>query len=325
MNSLQNKIIETAKKSGIPTKKILDMFFLLKDGLPIDNNRLIQESGIAKASVNEIKKEFAHLFFPSSNKTQILKDKLYDLQVLYSKEYRTSNQKYQYLQNDTYQKVYEMLKRNLNARSKPKRQYDQFFATFETTVRRALLLLHNGDLVGKHIICIGDDDLISLAIAKIGGAESITVLDIDDDILNTIKTINKREGLRVETIKYDVREILPQKLHDRFDIVFTDPPYTPEGIKLFSGRAIDLLNQKNNSARLYICYGNADSAKERYLPIQNVLTESGLLIRSMYDLFSQYNGAESIGSNSNLYVCELTQKTKSLIKGSYHGNIYTVL
>ena len=109
----------------------------------------------------------------------------------------------------------------------------------------------------------------------------------------------------------------------KFDTVFTDPPYTPEGISLFVSRAIETLDKKNQTARVYVCYGNSDRAKERFLPIQDVLTDSGLMLRWVFR-FNRYEGAESVGSASSLYIAEVTPRTKPLIRGNYDKSIYTI-
>lgn len=72
------------------------------------------------------------------------------------------------------------------------------------------------------------------------------------------------------------------------------------------------------------CYGNSDRAKERFLPIQDALTDSGLMLRWVFDRFNRYEGAESVGSASSLYIAEITPRTKPLIRGSYDKPIYTI-
>ncbi len=128
----------------------------------------------------------------------------------------------------------------------------------------------------------------------------------------------------IKRIRYDLRKPIPKELKCRFDTVFTDPPYTPNGIRLFVSRAIEALDKKNQAARIYVCYGNSDRAKERFLPIQEVFTGSGLVIRWVFDRFNRYEGAESVGNSSSLYVNEITPRTKPLVRGNYDQSIYTI-
>jgi predicted methyltransferase len=59
-------------------------------------------------------------------------------------------------------KLKEFLEKYKNFRPKPKREYDQFFATEETLIRRVLILENFIDQ-NKEILFLGDDDLTSLA------------------------------------------------------------------------------------------------------------------------------------------------------------------
>jgi predicted methyltransferase len=170
---------------------------------------------------------------------------------------------------------------------------------------------------------LGDDDFTSIAIARYGTAEEITVLDIDKRILDGIGNISTQQKFEIKTIEYDARKILPRDFSGKYDVVFTDPPYTPNGISLFVSRAVEALDAQNQSARLYLSYGNSDRTKERFIPIYDNLADSGFMIRWVFDKFNRYNGAEAIGSASSLFICEATPKTHALINGSYDKPIYT--
>ncbi|KKQ83340.1 MAG: hypothetical protein UT06_C0023G0004 [Candidatus Woesebacteria bacterium GW2011_GWA1_38_8] len=154
-----------------------------------------------------------------------------------------------------------------------------------------------GDIAGKRLLFLGDDDFTSIAVANIRKASGVTVLDIDNRILDTIGNMIINEGLEINLENYDARKALPTTYNQKYDVVFTDPPYTPEGIELFVSRAV--------------------------LPIHEVFTSSGLMIRWVFDKFNRYHGAESIGSSSSLFVLDTTSKTKPLITGNYDKPIYT--
>ena len=170
---------------------------------------------------------------------------------------------------------------------------------------------------------MGDDDFTSVACANLHTAPVVTVLDIDKRILDKIDLISQVEELRINTDNYDARKTLSPANLGKFDVVFTDPPYTTDGIKLFVSRAIQALDPKNHAGRIYICYGNSDRAKERFLPIYELFTASGLMVRWVFDKFNRYRGAESIGSASSLFVIDVTDKTKPLVTGNYDKPIYT--
>src|SRR5690606_67100 len=63
---------------------------------------------------------------------------------------------------------------------------DQVSATAETVVRRALWLDSTFDLDGARLLCLGDHDLTSLAVAAVNPRVAITVVDVDDALLEYV-------------------------------------------------------------------------------------------------------------------------------------------
>lgn len=314
--TMEDRINEFSKKIGLPVKKIFDLFYYLKDGQKIDNLELIRKTGIAKVTINSIKEYFSDYFMPVSTDTQIVKDKIQELNSLFNENYIPDET----LLNLKTSRNIEVV---LTERLSPLREYDQFTATPETVLKRASMLDHLSDINHKKLLFLGDDDFTSIATAMTGKPSEIVVLDIDDRILERIKTLSSKHSLNIKTIKHDLKKALPKELLNKFDIVFTDPPYTPDGIRLFISRAISALDRKNDTARIYICYGNSDRAKERYIPIYRSIIDSGLMIRYVFDKFNRYVGAESIGSTSSLFVLDITPKAKTLIRENYDKPIYT--
>ena len=251
---MYNKIVEFSRKIGLPVKKILDVFSYLKNIDRVENFDLICKTGIAKATINSVKEYFSDIFGEASTFTKIDKSKIEELNSIYSNNYQEDEK---LLNLQPVDKLHDILLK----RVKPNREYDQFIATQETVGNRAGLLKHFADIDEKRLIFIGDDDFTSVAAAMSGKAKEIVVLDIDGRILNTINDISKKNSLNITTIKHDLSKALPSQLLNRFDVVFTDPPYTSEGIRLFLSRAISTIDSNNLSGRIYLCYGNSDRAK----------------------------------------------------------------
>ncbi len=65
-------------------------------------------------------------------------------------------------------------------RPKPERNLDQFFATEETVLRRAILLGNMPDIFQKQLLFLGDDDLTSVIFSLLFKAKRVTVVDIDN-------------------------------------------------------------------------------------------------------------------------------------------------
>ncbi|MEM6531551.1 MAG: bis-aminopropyl spermidine synthase family protein [Myxococcota bacterium] len=109
----------------------------------------------------------------------------------------------------------------------------------ETSLRRAL---HVGDAehVGrKEILCLGDDDLVSVALARLG--HSVTVYDIDDYLLDFLRLASKDLGLGLTIEEVDLRDPLRKTQRERFDVVLTDPMSNRDCFELFLSRAFSML------------------------------------------------------------------------------------
>ena len=321
--NMRERINNISKEIGVPTKKVLDLLFALRDGEAVENNELIRKVGVSKNAINKVKERLASVLKPVSKDTQLDADHIQEVQALFNENYKPEEVLGAILEDDGYKQAIGILETISGKRLSPERRYDQFTATMETTARRASLLQFFGDVHGKRLLFLGDDDFTSVAVANIGSAEKVSVVDIDERILSEIETVSGDHNLGIKNVHYDARKILPAELRGKFDVVFTDPPYTTEGIDLFTSRAIESLDKANKTARIYVCYGNSDRAKERFLSIYEVLTNSGLMTRWVFDKFNRYHGAESIGSASSLFVTEVTPKTKPTIKGDYDKPIYT--
>lgn len=204
-------------------------------------------------------------------------------------------------------------------RSAPKRALDQVYATTDTAIRRARLLLEAGEHQ-RGLIFVGDDDLTSAAVQLAGAQRKVSVIDTDPEILGLLARFTAQYGWSHEVIEHDLRHPIPRKLKGRFGAVFTDPPYALEGFRLFVSRAIDLLKP---DGRLYVCFGFSRRAAERGLQKQRALCEAGLLVDAVFEDFNEYRGAESIGSRSGLWRCRVTPETRPLVRGEVEGPLYT--
>lgn len=317
------KVLEISGKLGLPIKKILDMLWFLKSA-ELDNNELVRKVGLSKNGINQAKELLSDFLAPSSSKTALTEIGRTSVRSMFSETYKPEESMWSFLDKDSkYVEVVDLLDRNKPSRIIPKENLDQYTATPDTEARRALLMNFFGDIKRKKVLFLGVD-FTSLAASYIGEASQIQVLDIDQDVLNSLEKVAESEKISIKTTSYDARIDLPISFRGIFDVVFIDPPYTISGAQLFISRAIEALNKRNLSARLYFSYGGSDKSKERFLPVYEALFKSGLMIRWVFDKFNRYEtGAESIGSTSSLFICDICSKSRSLIKGSFKSDIYT--
>jgi N4-bis(aminopropyl)spermidine synthase len=190
----------------------------------------------------------------------------------------------------------------LKAAAPPRRRHlDHVEATAETCIRRAAFLAERYDLDGAHVLCLGDHDLTSLALAVVAPGASIAVVDVDDDLLRHVARSACELGSSVACRFADLRLGLPPSLRGWADLVFTDPPYTPDGVRLFALRGCEALRRDDRS-RLLLCYGYGERQPALGLKVQAALHSLRLLVEEVRPGFNRYVGAQAIGSASALYV-----------------------
>ncbi|WP_048056304.1 bis-aminopropyl spermidine synthase family protein [Methanocaldococcus fervens] len=170
---------------------------------------------------------------------------------------------------------------------------DQSFATPETSTYRVALMYERGDLEGKRILFVGDDDLTSLPAALTNMAEEIAVVDIDERILKLIEKFSQKEGVKIRTIKHNLRNPLPDDLKESFDVISTDPPYTVNGLKLFLSRGIEALGKEGIA---YLSYSHKPI--DEWLSIQKAITNMGFVISELIPNFNYYEGSEIIANTT---------------------------
>ncbi len=213
-------------------------------------------------------------------------------------------------------KIFNLFSEYNNARPEPDRNLDQFRATKETVLQRAVLLGNIPKISEKQLIFLGDNDLTSVAFSSLFEAKKITVVDVDTRILQFIRTIAREKELPIEIFEHNLRNPLPKELK-RYDVAFFDPPFTPEAANAWFVRAMEAtLSGGSNWIRkkpetlsskyYFLCYGYTDRETERGLKIQKIITSLGLLIQEKIRDFNHYHGAKSIKSKSDLFLIKPT-------------------
>lgn len=147
----------------------------------------------------------------------------------------------------------------------------------------------------KEILFVGDDDLASAIIGNTSHF-SLTVVDIDGDILSTIKACIK--GKQANLINTNILDIADEKIADplnqKFDAFVTDPPYTEMGYKYFLNYGIKHLKM-NGFAFVAVPYMNSeDWADELLFKVENHLLNSGLVILELIPGFAEYQHEEKV-------------------------------
>ena len=177
-----------------------------------------------------------------------------------------------------------------------------------TAAKRALYLSQNYDLAHAQVLCLGDHDLTSIALAHLRPAGPTVVVDLDERILTLIADLAVEHRWNIRPTFTDLRLELPRSLVGQADIVVTDPPYSPTGMELFLARALQSLRDHRGS-RLVVSYGFSERHPTLGYKIQCVFQRLRLVIEAVLPAFNKYEGAEAIGSASDLYVLRPTRRS----------------
>jgi predicted methyltransferase len=178
-------------------------------------------------------------------------------------------------------------KETTKGRPEPLFEYDQGYLTPESTISRIAFADSKGDVRGKSIIILGDDDLLSIAFGLSRLPKRIVVLELDDRLVNFIEKANEEKGLGIEVRKHDLRHPLPDDLLSQFDTFFTDPVETLQGLEVFIGRGIASLRDIGCAG--YFGLTKAESSLNKWRDFQRILVEKfGVVITDILSDFSSY-------------------------------------
>jgi hypothetical protein len=207
-----------------------------------------------------------------------------------------------------------------------RRDLDHVAATGRTALRRALWLDSRYDLEHAHVVAVGDHDLTSVAITLLRPEATVTVVDVDEEILARIDRIAGHHGLRIRCLWGDLRFGLPSAATAVGHLVVTDPPYTPDGIGLFCTRGLQALADREHG-RIVLAYGYAEHQPALGLAVQQALQSLHLVHEAVLPGFNAYDGAQAIGSRSDLYLLRPTARSfralPRLAGASGDARIYT--
>ncbi len=151
----------------------------------------------------------------------------------------------------------------------------------------------------------------------------ITVVDIDEPLLEFIDGIATERGLAIRTYFADLRDGLPDELLGGAGLVFTDPPYSADGVARFLEDALTALSNRDRG-RVVIAYGAGDHRPDLALAVQERMQRLRVVFEAIYPSFNRYVLAQAIGGWSDLYVCRPTAGTwKRLGRSTPTRRLYT--
>ncbi len=193
-----------------------------------------------------------------------------------------------------YAKLEKKFKKAVKDRPRAKIEYFQGWVTSKSIVKRIKFMHECDGLKDKNIVLIGDDDLLSIALALTDLPKRIVVLDIDERLGKFIENFNKKYKKNIEFVEYDVANPLPKKLVSKFHIFSTEPLESYTGFLAFLTRGAASL-KKNGSG--YIGLTRAEVGLKKWQLFEKMMLDMNFVITDLLRDFSEYE----IKSEPNAY------------------------
>jgi hypothetical protein len=181
---------------------------------------------------------------------------------------------------------------------------DQALATPETNLRRIAFLFENLPVTTRRLLFLGDDDWTSVCLAVALNALkkeyprnfSIQVFDIDSRIVSALNEWADSQKAPLKAEIMDLRQIEHTRGLEKADAVFTDPPYTKNGLDLFTGWGRNLLER---GSPFFLCYPMRDPNGQ--FQVEGIWRRWGFTLRQLRLGWNQYEGNTMHAGQSALY------------------------
>jgi predicted methyltransferase len=189
------------------------------------------------------------------------------------------------LLNKTFTKILKEYRKITKGRPSPTLKFFQGYMNAYDVIARVAFIHFSNDLENKKFVLIGDDDLLSIALALTNLPRKICVLDIDERLGSFIEKINKKYRFEVDFYPYNVAEPLPKKFVGKFDVFSSEPLETLSGLKAFIVRGVSCLKENSSG---YFGLTRAEASYKKWLEIEKILTKMNCVITDLISGFSKY-------------------------------------
>lgn len=181
--------------------------------------------------------------------------------------------------------ILDKFRRIVKDRPCPKLDFFQGYMVEQDVIARVALMHYYGDLDGKSILIIGDDDLLSIALALTELPSRIVVLDVDRRLGDLLNSVNRDHNFSIEFIEYNVAEPMPADLRGKFDVFSSEPLETTSGLKAFIMRGVSGLRENGVG---YFGLTRYEASLKKWLAIQRLLVNMSCVITDLINGFSSY-------------------------------------
>ncbi len=165
-------------------------------------------------------------------------------------------------------------------------KYDQLSLSPSGIKNKLSSLIHNGDLLNRRVLCLGDDDLMSVACSLTRLPAKISVFEAEMSVIKFLKSTSPRLPIPIQVIKLNLLNSIPKNHGGYYDTIITEPPETIAGTLLFANRGIKCLKKEGV---LYLGITENTLSKESWRIIESTLTDWGLVITDILRNYEEYS------------------------------------
>lgn len=153
-----------------------------------------------------------------------------------------------------------------------KAKWDQMPISQSSAIFLTKKILEKLPLNGKFLF-VGDDDFVSVILTLVDPSIECLVIDIDEQLLDSIDLLSSKFRLKVETRKVDIRK--EKFLGERFIGFLVNPTYTEEGVKEFLKYGKNQLGKDGGIVFLEV---GEETIGNRFLFLQDFFVKENLII-----------------------------------------------
>ncbi|MGQ9623378.1 MAG: bis-aminopropyl spermidine synthase family protein [Candidatus Caldatribacteriaceae bacterium] len=188
-----------------------------------------------------------------------------------------------------FEKAFALYCKLTEGRPLPNLDFDQGFMPEGDVFARVVLLYERGDLEAQEILILGDDDLLSLALASTRLPASVTVLEVDRRIVDFIAWRSQEYNLGINVLEYNAAEPYPLKEH-AFSVFITDPVESEKGLRITLSRGAQALKE---GGALYFGLTTIESSWKKWYNVEKMLLDMGFVITDVLRRFSVYPDSDN--------------------------------
>jgi N4-bis(aminopropyl)spermidine synthase len=187
-------------------------------------------------------------------------------------------------------------------------EFDQGFLATPDAIRKVILMHRRGDVMGKSILLIGDDDFLGVLLALTRLPKRVLVLEIDGRLTDEMMAVKARLGLdSLQVRKYDVCDPFPEDLTRAFDTFMCDPMDTRLSFRLFLSRGVRSL--RGAGSAMVFGLTNISANKSKWLDVQNMVAAMGF---ALTDIIRDFHSYANTAADDSMFLSSLTHSAPSV-------------